>query len=75
MGGVSKIGQTNIRKLLIVGAMSRIRWIIRRGALPDNWLVRVLNKPRMGGDSRAHQQNGAHDLGDDDAKRLVHLRS
>jgi len=27
-GGVSKMGQTDIRKLLIVGAMSRIRWII-----------------------------------------------
>lgn len=38
LGGVSKMGQTDIRKLLIVGAMSRIRWIIRKGVLPDNWL-------------------------------------
>lgn len=42
------MGQADIRKLLIVGAMSRIRWIIRRGALPDNWLGRVLErKPRI----------------------------
>jgi transposase len=48
LGGVSKMGQSDIRKLLIVGAMSRIRWIIRRGMLPDNWLGRVLGrKPRM----------------------------
>jgi len=48
LGGVSKMGQADIRKLLIVGAMSRIRWIIRRGVLPDNWLGRVLGrKPRM----------------------------
>lgn len=47
-GGVSKMGQTDIRKLLIVGAMSRIRWIIRKGVMPDNWLGRmVARKPRM----------------------------
>ena len=40
LGGVSKMGQTDIRKLLIVGAMSRIRWIVRKGVLPDNWLER-----------------------------------
>lgn len=48
LGGVSKMGQADIRKLLIVGAMSPIRWIVRRGVLPDNWLGRVLGrKPRM----------------------------
>ena len=48
LGGVSKMGQSDIRKLLIVGAMSRIRWIVRKGVLPDNWLGRVLGrKPRM----------------------------
>ncbi len=47
-GGVSKMGQTDIRKLLIVGAMSRIRWIIRKGVVPDSWLGRVVaRKPRM----------------------------
>ena len=48
LGGVSKMGQSDIRKLLIVGAMSRIRWIVRKGVLPDNWLGRMLGrKPRM----------------------------
>lgn len=47
-GGVSKMGQTDIRKLLIVGAMSRIRWISRKGVMPDSWLGRmVARKPRM----------------------------
>lgn len=48
LGSVSKMGQDDIRKLLIVGAMSRIRWIGRKGILPDNWLGRVVGrKPRM----------------------------
>jgi transposase len=48
LGGVSKMGQTDIRKLLIVGAMSLIRWIVRKGVLPDNWLGSILSrKPRM----------------------------
>ncbi len=42
------MGQTDIRKLLIFGAMSRIRWIFRKGVMPDNWLGRmVARKPRM----------------------------
>jgi transposase len=42
------MGQTDIRKLLIFGAMSRIRWIVRKGVMPDNWLGRmVARKPRM----------------------------
>ncbi|MFG1379699.1 IS110 family transposase [Xanthobacter autotrophicus] len=48
LGGVSKMGQTDIRKLLIIGAMSRIRWIIRKGILPESWLGRLVGrKPRM----------------------------
>ena len=48
LGGVSKMGQTDIRKLLIVGAMSRIPWIIRKGVLSDNWLGKLVGrKPRM----------------------------
>lgn len=28
--------------------MRRIRWIVRKGVLPDNWLGRILGrKPRM----------------------------
>jgi transposase len=48
LGGVSKMGQADIRKLLIVGAMSRIRWIVRKGTLRDSWLGRLVGrKPRM----------------------------
>ena len=42
------MGQTDIRRLSIVGAMSLIRWIVRKGELPDNWLGHILDrKPRM----------------------------
>lgn len=48
LGGVSKMGQTGICKLLIVGAMSRIRWVIRKSVLPANCFgQRVGRKPRM----------------------------
>jgi transposase len=48
LGAMSKMGQSDIRKLLVVGAMSRIRWIVRKGVLPDNWLGRLMaRKPRM----------------------------
>ena len=58
--GVSKMGQNDIRRLLIVGAMSKIRWIVRKGLLPDNWLGRLLGrKPRMGADDKgAELQDG-----------------
>jgi len=48
LGSMSKMGQSDIRKLLVVGAMSRIRWIVRKGTLPDNWLGRLMaRRPRM----------------------------
>lgn len=48
LGGVGKMGEADIRKLLIVGAMNRIRCILRKGVLLDNWFGRVLGrKPRM----------------------------
>ncbi|WP_432377138.1 hypothetical protein [Agrobacterium rosae] len=36
--------QTDIRKLLIVGAMSLIRWIVGKGVLQDNWLGAILGR-------------------------------
>ena len=48
LGSMSKMGQSDIRKLLVVGAMSRIRWIVRKGILPDSWLGRIMaRRPRM----------------------------
>ena len=48
LGAVSKMGQCDIRKLLIVGAMSAIRWVVRRGGSTSRWLAGlVARKPRM----------------------------
>jgi transposase len=48
LGRTSKMGQRDIRRLLIVGAMSVIRWASRRGAPEGSWLARMLGrKPRM----------------------------
>jgi transposase len=48
LGAVSKMGQCDIRKLLIVGAMSVIRWVVRKGGSKNRWLANlVARKPRM----------------------------
>jgi transposase len=48
LGSVSKMGQADIRKLLIVGAMSVIRWVVRKGGSPNRWLAAlVARKPKM----------------------------
>ena len=47
MGRISKMGQRDIRRLLIVGAMSVVNWASRKGS-QDLWLMRLLaSKPRM----------------------------
>lgn len=47
LGRVTRAGQRDIRRLLIVGATSVIRWVFRKNAEPDPWLVKMLkNKPR-----------------------------
>jgi len=48
LGRVSKAGQPDIRRLLIIGAMSRLNWLGRRRIVQDSWLGRILaRKPRM----------------------------
>lgn len=48
LGKISKAGQVDIRRLLIIGAMSRLNWMGRRAIRPDSWLARILErKPRM----------------------------
>lgn len=48
LGRVSKMGQRDIRKLLINGAMSVIRWEIRKGDDANPWIARLLaRKPRL----------------------------
>ncbi len=48
LGKTSKMGQRDIRRLLIIGAMSRIRAALRRGTPDGTWLARMLaRKPRI----------------------------
>ena len=42
------MGQRDIRRLLVTGAMAVIRWALRRGAPGNPWLARLLErKPPM----------------------------
>jgi transposase len=48
LGRTSKMGQRDIRRLLIIGAMAVIQWASRRGARPGSWLGRMMDrKPLM----------------------------
>jgi transposase len=48
LGRTSKMGQRDIRRLLIAGAMSIVHWRGRDGGRPGSWLARMLaRKPRM----------------------------
>ena len=48
LGKTSKMGQRDLRRLLIIGAMAVVRWAARHGAAPGSWLARMLaRKPRM----------------------------
>jgi transposase len=48
LGKTSKMGQRDIRRLLIIGAMAVVRWASRSGAPEGSWLARMLaRKPRM----------------------------
>jgi transposase len=47
-GKISKMGQRDIRRLLIIGAMAVVRAALRRGAPEGSWLQRMLaRKPKM----------------------------
>ena len=42
------MGQRDIRRLLIIGAMTVVRWAVRKGAAKGSWLARMLaEKPRL----------------------------
>lgn len=48
LGGTSKMGQRDLRRLLICGAMTVVRWAARKGAPEGSWLARMLSrKPRL----------------------------
>ena len=42
LGKTSKMGQRDIRRLLVIGATAVIRWASRRGAPKGSWLARML---------------------------------
>jgi transposase len=48
LGNISKMGQRDLRRLLITGAMATVGGAVRRGSTKDPWLARMLaRKPRM----------------------------
>jgi len=48
LGRISKAGQADIRRLLIIAAMSRLNWLGRKSIPEDSWLARLAaRKPRM----------------------------
>ena len=48
LGRTSKMGQRDIRRLLIIGAMAVISWAARKGAAEGSWLARrMAKKPRL----------------------------
>ncbi len=48
LGRISKAGQSDIRRLLIIGAMPRLNWLSRRSIVEGSWLAKMLErKPKM----------------------------
>jgi len=48
LGRTSKMGQKDIRRLLITDAIAVVRWAARKGAPEGSWLARMLaRKPKM----------------------------
>lgn len=48
LGRTSKMGQRDIRRLLIIGAVAVVRWAASKGAPEGSWLARMLaRKPKM----------------------------
>jgi transposase len=48
LGRTSKAGQADIRRLVIIGAMSRLNWLGRKSIPEGSWLERISSrKPRM----------------------------
>jgi transposase len=48
LGSVSKAGQADIRRLLIIGAMSRLNWLGQKSIPKASWLARMIaRKPKM----------------------------
>lgn len=46
LGKISKMGQRDVRRLLIIGAMAVVRSVCRKGAPEGTWLQRMLARKR-----------------------------
>jgi transposase len=47
-GKTSKMGQRDLRRLLVSGAIAQVRWAMRKGAPEGSWLARMMGKkPRL----------------------------
>ena len=44
LGGTSKMGQRDLRRLLVSGAITQVRWAMRKGAPEGSWLARMRGK-------------------------------
>ena len=84
LGRISKMGQRDLRRLLITGAMAVISWAVRRGETSDPWAGQDAGaQAENAGRSGAGQPDGAHRLGADDEegelpgsrRRLTGLRN
>ena len=48
LGGTSKMGQRDLRRLLVSGAITQVRWATRKGAPEGSWLARMMaRRPRL----------------------------
>lgn len=48
LGSTTKMGERSLRRLLIIGANSVVKWRARKGAVPGSWLAKMLaHKPPM----------------------------
>ena len=53
LGRISKTGQADIRRLLIIGAMSRLNWLGRKSIPEGSWLARLAERKPPGTGSPA----------------------
>ena len=66
LGSISKMGQRDLRRLLVCGAMAVVRWACRRGETDDPWLGTDAGAQACDGrGGGAGQPHGAHRLGAD----------
>ena len=71
MGRISKMGDPYLRRLMVVGATSRVR-VARRAPERERPLADLLQrKPARAGNGRSRQPNGADRLGVDGAGRCL----